>query len=122
MNIVNMCIDKNLSQIVNFPTHIRGNILDLVLTNIPYRVVNIENQGRLVGSDHMSLYVTISTAGGVEPSAEMVPDWRKADWAALRARLGRPGLLAELERRDAATVWEHLRDKINSAVSHSVPK
>jgi len=58
----------------------------------------------------------------VEPSAEMVLDWRKADWAALRARLGRPGLLVELERRKAATVWEHLRDEINSAVNHSVPK
>jgi hypothetical protein len=35
------CVESNLEQVVDFPTQVRGNILDLVLTNIPERVVEV---------------------------------------------------------------------------------
>ena len=40
----NFCVfvfESNLIQLVNLPTHIRGNILDLVLTNSPDHVTNL---------------------------------------------------------------------------------
>jgi hypothetical protein len=43
-----------LHQLVEFPTQIHGNILDLVLTNMPDRIDNVEQAGRLEKSDHVS--------------------------------------------------------------------
>jgi len=122
MDTVLTCLDNNLVQLIDQPTHIRGNVLDLVLTNVPERVTNIENQGRLGTSDHVILSAKILVKAGQEPSAERVPDWRRADWAALKGRLGRPALLRRLEESSVEGVWECLRDEINTAVDLYVPK
>jgi hypothetical protein len=39
--------EEGLQQLVSFPTHIKGNILDLVITNCPERVVDVSDVGRL---------------------------------------------------------------------------
>jgi hypothetical protein len=39
--------EENFSQLVSFPTHTKGNVLDLVLTNCPERIVSVEDIGRL---------------------------------------------------------------------------
>jgi endonuclease/exonuclease/phosphatase family metal-dependent hydrolase len=44
--------DALLEQLIDFPTHIKGNCLDLVLTNIPERIFEIKEAGRLGSSDH----------------------------------------------------------------------
>jgi hypothetical protein len=41
-----------MEQLVTFPMQIRGNILDWVLTNIPERVTEVMEAGRLGGSAH----------------------------------------------------------------------
>jgi hypothetical protein len=38
---------------VPFPTHLRENTLDLVLTDIPERVTDVQDEGRLGNSDHV---------------------------------------------------------------------
>ena len=43
----------NLVQLVTEPTHIHGNILDIIATNVPQRIVNLEvNTSRYNYSDH----------------------------------------------------------------------
>ncbi len=41
------CEEAELDQLVNFPTQARGNTLDLLLTNIPDRVIEVKDIGRL---------------------------------------------------------------------------
>ena len=57
--------DMMLEQLVFFPTHIKGNFLDLVLTNIPERVneVPVMAMGRLGHSDHETKSIEVSTTG-----------------------------------------------------------
>ncbi len=45
--------ERLLSQLVDAPTQVRGNILDLIITDIPERVTDIEYGDRLGGSDHV---------------------------------------------------------------------
>jgi len=52
-------IDKAFYQLVDFPTHNKGNILDLVFTNCPDRIAKIENIGNLANSDHCILSIDI---------------------------------------------------------------
>ncbi len=51
--------EKGLQQMVSFPTHIKGNILDLLITNCPERVVEIHEVGRLGKSDHTMICANI---------------------------------------------------------------
>ncbi len=39
---------KLMHQLIDFPTHVRGNILDLLITNIPERVKEVYDDGRLL--------------------------------------------------------------------------
>ena len=52
--------DKLLEQLVDFGTHVRGNILDLLLTNIPEQVLEVKEAGRLGHSDHSMILVTVA--------------------------------------------------------------
>jgi hypothetical protein len=41
-----------MEQLVTFPTHLKGNTLDLILTNVPDIFTNVRCEGRLGSSDH----------------------------------------------------------------------
>jgi endonuclease/exonuclease/phosphatase family metal-dependent hydrolase len=47
-------INANYEQLVTFPTHNRGNTLDLVLSNCPARIQSVEEAGKLGNSDHVA--------------------------------------------------------------------
>jgi hypothetical protein len=51
--------EEGFEQLVSFPTHTKGNILDLVLSNCPEKKLDIEDVGRLGRSDHCMLKVVI---------------------------------------------------------------
>jgi len=57
--------EKFLEQLVEFPTHTRGNILDLVLTNASHLIDSVEPVGRIGKSDHEMLLVKL--AGDLPP-------------------------------------------------------
>ena len=44
-----------MTQMVDFSTQVRGNILDLVITNMPERVLEVREEGRLGESDHVMI-------------------------------------------------------------------
>ncbi len=54
------CEDAGLEQLVTFQTQVRGNILDLLLTNIPDRVSDVKAIGRLGKSDHTMVSFNVS--------------------------------------------------------------
>ena len=111
--------DTLMEQMVEFPTHIKGNILDLVLTNMPERVVELLPHGRLGQSDHESILLTVDRAGGPEV-VKVVKNWRRADWAAMRADLGRPTWKRTL-RGTAHQMWSNFKSRVLGAVRKHVP-
>ncbi len=55
-----------MQQLVDFGTHIKGNILDLLVTNIPERVEELFDAGRLGKSDHVMIVTKLSVGGEEE--------------------------------------------------------
>ncbi len=51
--------EENLQQMVRFPTHTKGNTLDLLITNCLERVLTVTNGGQLGRSDHCIVLVEI---------------------------------------------------------------
>jgi hypothetical protein len=82
-----------MQQLVDFATHTRGNIFDLVLTNIPERVEEIYEAGRLGRSDHV-IIVTRVGVGGEEARAAPPPRKRleESRLASDERRVGGPRL------------------------------
>jgi hypothetical protein len=56
--------DRSMEQLVTFATHISGNTLDLVLTDMPERVPEVTEDGRLGKSDHVIIMTKIVINGG----------------------------------------------------------
>jgi Endonuclease-reverse transcriptase len=76
----------NLEQLMTFPTHVRGNVLDLLLTNIPERVLNVHDAGRLGNSDHCILSFDLVTKMATG-TRQKVKNWRSADWSSIKSGL-----------------------------------
>jgi hypothetical protein len=52
-------INANFEQLVTFPTHNKGNTLDLVLSNCPARIQSVEEAGKLGNSDHVAIEINV---------------------------------------------------------------
>jgi endonuclease/exonuclease/phosphatase family metal-dependent hydrolase len=78
--VVEAMEDKFMVQLVDFATHVKGNILDLVVTNMPERILEVREEGRLGKSDHSILVVELSVGKGEDKREEVRYDWKGADW------------------------------------------
>jgi len=119
---LNVCIESNLEQLIDFPTHTKGNILDLVLTNCPDRFVSINDIGRLGRSDHSMIFITLFCPMQLNKSLRHVYLWHRADVGRLRETVNShdwPNLLHDLEVEEA---WSLFKSIITSATEECVPK
>jgi len=82
--LLHTVMGEDLSQMVSFPTHIKGNILDLLITNCADRIVDISDAGRLGRSDHCILTIEIECSK--EQTCKDPPryNWHKADMAKIK--------------------------------------
>jgi Reverse transcriptase (RNA-dependent DNA polymerase)/Endonuclease-reverse transcriptase len=120
--ILEKCDDKFLEQMVTFPTHNKGNILDLVLTNVPEEVLNVEAAGNLGTSDHTMLLVSIAGENEIQQDTDEVLNWWKADWQSMRDELSHPATWDELNQASPEEGWRIFRDKVEKTIDKHVPK
>ncbi len=109
--------DRGITQLIEQPTHIKSNLLDLVLTNNPDGIVEVNCKGRL---ERLTLLTTLTVHNTAKPT-ETKKDWRKADWNAIRSNLAGVnwnGLLNDQSTEEAWRTFRSLRDK---AVQDHVP-
>ena len=114
------CEDNFLEQMVTFPTHKRGNILDIVLTNIPERT-EVVGVGRLGSSDHEMIQVTVALSGRSPLTADLIPNWRKADWNSMKAHIRGLQIADSLVANDAENGWKEFSLVIGKLVEDFVP-
>ncbi len=81
--------DHDLSQLVTKATHIKGNILDLILTNSEEAIDNLlihPSWGSVLGSDHHAVIFTVqikTSFKSITRNQLYVYDYTKADWSGL---------------------------------------
>ena len=110
-----------MQQLVDFPTQVKGNILDILLTNIPERVEEVFEAGRLGKSDHVMIVSRISVGNGEREEEEPRKNWRRADWQAMRNEVSGRAWLAELRRADTAGAWDLFKEKMDYLIAKYVP-
>jgi Reverse transcriptase (RNA-dependent DNA polymerase)/Endonuclease-reverse transcriptase len=118
--VLEACSDKFLEQLVTFPTHLKGNILDLILTNVPELFVDISSEGRLGTSDHYILKAEMEVGSPVSANQTLVRNWWKADWAAMKAELSAEDWNA-VDQQTATEAWDTFKQRLDALVEKHVP-
>jgi len=118
---VQTCEEENLAQLVDFSTHTKGNILDLVITNNPGRVRSVDGVGRLGKSDHEMLLVEIEVNLHRKEDEGLVKNWKKADWAGICQGLEAEEWPKAEDEVSTEEAWQQLRGLLERLVDEFVP-
>ena len=110
-----------MDPLVTFPTHARGNILDLLLTNNVGSILEISDLGRLGNSDHTMILVTVQTERRSSRTVEKVPNWGKADWSELKRRARQRNWTTAVEDLSALEAWNMVKEDLVDMVKATVP-
>ena len=113
--------DRLMTQLIDFPTQVSGNILDLLITDMPERIQDIKPDGRLGGSDHVVINCTVTMDIPRTRVKKSVLMWNKADFTGMGAQLGSTPWEDLFRTRSANEQWEVFRDHLQAAVNKYVP-
>jgi Endonuclease-reverse transcriptase len=119
-DILEACYEKFVEQLIDFPTHLKGNILDLLLTNVPERITEINNEGRLGSSDHFMISASMLVHEKRETREQLTKNWWRADWAAIKNELAVEDW-SELDVMSASEGWNYLCKKVEKLIEEHVP-
>ncbi|XP_019854575.1 PREDICTED: uncharacterized protein LOC109583601 [Amphimedon queenslandica] len=122
LSLCDFIFSHNLNQLVLRPTHVRGNILDLVLTNQNNRIdtIQVDDSVCSAHSDHSLILFSIGTNSKrvMKPNKRVIFDYTKADLDNLHSYL--LGLHPP-PACDVNSVWYFLKDSILMARSLFIP-
>jgi hypothetical protein len=116
--VLEAVMSNQLSQLVNFATHIKGNLLDLVITNCPHKILSVQESGRLGRSDHEMIKLEILNNEQEKRIPKKFLDWKKCDYNAMREFL--TGYRWRMDGT-AETDWMEFKTVIERLVECFVP-
>ena len=120
-NLINVADNKFLTQIVNFPTHQRGNILDIALTDIPDKILNVENIGNLGSSDHCLIQIDVMFNCNFIKTSELSLDWKNAKEEDLRNFFSNIDWNLSMSNMDTDQAWQFFTKKIEEGTKQFIP-
>ena len=115
-----------LDQLIDVPTHIKGNILDLLLTNNPGVVsdVKVDGGSQLCKSDHYSISFNIKSRVKKKRLAKReIYNYKRADWESINNELSLvnwDSLL--LSNDDIELAWSRFKNKLFLITDRHIPK
>ena len=113
--------EADMEQLVNFPTHNKGNVLDLLLTNCPDQVLSIHNEGNLSNSDHCILLIEFLSHFENKNNKKTTPNWSKADIAGIKSYLGNMNWREILTGENLENDWQIFSQILDRTVKKFVP-
>ena len=120
--VIQVLQETNLTQLVDFKTHIRGGCLDLVITNMPEKVSNVVEAGRLGKSDHVIIQFDLELNSCQRGERKVIKNWKRADWTRIKSRLAATAWPATNDGVTTEEAWQQLRDVVDKLVKEYVPE
>jgi hypothetical protein len=114
--------EVGMEQLIHFPTHTKGNILDLVVTNCPERIVNVSDMGRLGKSDHSMILIEVEMTPEKKRTVQSGMNWRKADSEGMRYELENEGWEELLRNAGIEEAWSIFRRRLEEMIEKYVPR
>ena len=112
--------EEGLAQLVDFTTHDKGNMLDLVITNCADKVLSVSDDGKLANSDHCIISIELSI-----PSKKRIqkrsPNWSKANYLEMKHHLQHINWRGNLNNVSVEEDWNFFKNTLAEAVKRFVP-
>ena len=124
-NFIDTFNDLSLKQLVTVPTHIKGNILDYILTDKLDLVndINVDNMHNPCGSDHFPIFFKLRlNAKRKKPCKRKIYNLKRADWAKLNTEISSKDWDLILRNRTATESWQIFKQNLFSACDRYIPK
>lgn len=113
--------EEGLEQMVDFSTHTKGNILDLVITNCPEKIVSVSEEGRLGKSDHCVILLEVECELRVEKEEKTGKNWKKANMTGLCGELRNINWNSYWRGKNTEESWQIFRQRLNGCIDKFVP-
>ena len=122
--------DKFLNQHVNFSTNLtpqpNGSItatcIDLVLTDNDNLIASVNPVGHLGASHHTMIMVDMVVPSQSNETTELVPDYGKADFVAMREKAAAIDWQTKLTPLNAQSSWKYFKETVLSIEAECIPK
>jgi hypothetical protein len=122
-NFIDNFSELGLTQCITTPTHIKGNILDILLTNADNLVndINVRDRDSICKSDHFPITFNISGRSRYKNSAKRkCYNFKRANWDALNHDL-RNVDWSPLNCCEIETGWELIKSRLFELVDEHIP-
>ena len=109
------------------PTHYLGNVLDILLTDKPSIIsnLNIGDHKEVVSSDYYPISFHVLTTlitKKVKQKKRKIYNFKKADWKAINEQFAKTNLNTILDGKDAHFVWRDFKLNFFAVIDHHIPK
>jgi len=120
-NFIDVVEDRFLHQIIDFPTHECGKILDIALVNDPSKIISAQPIGNLGNSDHSIIVIEILFDGIQGKTCEQIPDWNKADEDGFHQYLQSVDWKEKIDDRTTDEAWLSFKGILHEGICQFVP-
>lgn len=120
--LLEAAMEGGLQQIVDFPTHTKGNILDLIMTNCSEKIIEVSDAGRLGKSDHCILKMIVDFQPTSQCRQGSRYNWSRADIDTMQSDMTRVHWRETLQGRTIESAWTLFKDTLSQTVEKNVPK
>ena len=113
--------NRFLDQLIDFPTHNKGGILDLFFSNMSDNVLSVEDIGNLGNSDHCILKAELDVSMQFNDTKELIRDWKRGDQEGLVECIKNINFPGIFQGKDAGQQWDTLKEVTDIALDRYIP-
>ena len=117
--------ELGLHQLVNSPTHLKGKVLDLLLTNDSTLVRNtkvLENE-HICKSDHYPITFSVACkVNRLKTHKRKIYNFKRANWDQLNRDIGHINWMQTIDGLEPEIAWMKFKEILFSLVNKSIPK
>ena len=112
-----------LTNVVDFPSHVRGNALDIALVDCETKncVFNIENIGNLGNSDHALIKLELEMCPSFNVTEQLIYDWKKGDKEGLKDYVNSIDFQTEFQNLNTNDAWTRFKSLLDESINRYIP-
>ena len=117
--------ELGLEQLVNSPTHNKGKILDLLLTNSSTLVKDIKvlENTMVCNSDHYPItFSVVCKANRLKPPKRQIYNFKRANWDQLNRDIGSINWHETIDGMEPELAWKRFKDLLFVLINRSIPR
>ena len=120
--LVNVIGDNFYNQHVEFPTHVSGSLIDIVLSSEQNLIVETKDLGRIGASDHNAILCQIQSNIKMNKKSKTIENWNKANLEQMNIEINSVDWNESFSYLSTEQCWNKLTNFLDQLQENHVPK